>query len=139
MDGLRYGRYFFQQFPVFLQLLSPIFPLFKLYTGVPFASLVVFFAIYGGIINNMRFSRFVRYNAMQAVLLSIIQILASVVLQLFPKGTLGSGIGLQVYVSLNNTVWFYILGCVVYAVGSALIGEMARLPLLASAADQRVP
>ena len=36
-------------------------------------SLIVFFGLYQGIINNQRFSRFVRYNGMQAVLLSIIQ------------------------------------------------------------------
>ncbi len=34
--------------------------------------MVVFFAIYAGLVNNQRFSRFVRYNAMQSILLDIV-------------------------------------------------------------------
>lgn len=33
---------------------------------------LVFLGIYNGIVNNQNFSRFVRYNAMQAVLLDIL-------------------------------------------------------------------
>jgi len=33
---------------------------------------VVFFAVYAGLVNNQRFSRFVRYNAMQSILLDIV-------------------------------------------------------------------
>jgi hypothetical protein len=39
---------------------------------VPFAGMVAFFAVYLGIINNQSLSRFVRFSAMQAVLLDII-------------------------------------------------------------------
>jgi hypothetical protein len=34
----------------------------QLYTTVPFASVVVFFALYLGIVNNQAYSRFVRFN-----------------------------------------------------------------------------
>lgn len=139
MDALRYGRFFFQQFPFALSLLQPVFPLFKLYTSFPFASLIVFYGVYAGIINNMTFSRFVRYNAMQAILLSILLILASVLLQLFPKGVLSNEAGLTVFVNLNNAVWLYIAVCFIYAVGSCLTGAVARLPLVSNAAEQRVP
>lgn len=40
-------------------------------------SLIVFFAIYGGIVQNQNFSRFVRYNALQAILLDIILMCAT--------------------------------------------------------------
>lgn len=40
-------------------------------------SLIVFYAIYAGIINNQQFTRFVRFNAMQAILLSIILMYAA--------------------------------------------------------------
>lgn len=38
----------------------------------PAARLIVFFAVYLGICQNYNFSRYVRYNAMQAILLDII-------------------------------------------------------------------
>ena len=34
----------------------------QLYTTVPFASLIVFFALYLGIVQNQQYSRFVRFN-----------------------------------------------------------------------------
>jgi hypothetical protein len=62
----------FRQLPAAAALLGPLEPLIKLYFGFPFASLIVFFAIYIGIINNQQFSRYVRFNAMQAILLDIV-------------------------------------------------------------------
>ena len=35
-------------------------------------SLIIFFAIYAGIVNNQNFSRYVRFNALQSILLDII-------------------------------------------------------------------
>ena len=40
--------------------------------GFPLASLIVFFGIYSGVANNSSFSRHIRVNAMQALLLSIV-------------------------------------------------------------------
>jgi hypothetical protein len=38
----------------------------------PRRSFLFFIAVYSGIVNNQNFSRFIRYNAMQAVLLDIL-------------------------------------------------------------------
>ena len=35
-------------------------------------SLIIFFAVYAGIVNNQNFSRYVRFNALQSILLDII-------------------------------------------------------------------
>lgn len=67
-----YGKFVFMQYPVFANVLAPFEPLIRLYFSVPFAGLVAFFAVYLGIINNPSLSRFVRFNAMQAVLLDVI-------------------------------------------------------------------
>ena len=60
------------QFPAFTAVLLPFDPLIKFYFGIPFAGLIVFFAVYLGIVNNQSLSRYVRFNAMQAVLLDIL-------------------------------------------------------------------
>lgn len=52
-----------------------------------------------------------------------------------PSGSLG----LQLQINLYNTIWLFVATCVAYGVGSSLLGKVARLPLIASAADQRVP
>jgi len=72
--------------------------LLQLYTTVPFASLIVFFGLYMGIVQNQSYSRFVRFNGQQAILLDILLILPSLVETLFPPPT--SGFGLSVFISL---------------------------------------
>ena len=52
--------------------MAPLGPLATLYNTVPFASLIVFLAVYNGMVANTNFSRFVRFNAMQAVMLDIL-------------------------------------------------------------------
>ena len=64
---------------------------------------------------------------------------ASLVLQVVPKGFLTTGLGTTLFININNSVWLFVAISVLYAVASCLIGEIARLPLIAGAADQRVP
>lgn len=73
-----------------------------MYYNVPFASVAAFFATYLLIVNNpQQFSRYVRFNAQQAILLDVILILPSLAESLFraPSG----GMGLSVYISAYNT------------------------------------
>mmetsp|Transcript_8925 Transcript_8925/g.25466 ORF Transcript_8925/g.25466 Transcript_8925/m.25466 type:complete len:213 (-) Transcript_8925:5-643(-) len=74
LDGLRYGKFFFMEFPQAYVLLAPLQPLIKAYYTLPFASLVVFFGLYYGIVQNYNFSRFIRFQAMQTILLDILLI-----------------------------------------------------------------
>ncbi|KAL6783935.1 CPLD5 [Auxenochlorella protothecoides x Auxenochlorella symbiontica] len=136
-DGLRYGKFIFVQYPAVQYVLAPLQPLISLYFGFPFASLVVFFGVYAGIINNQSFSRFVRLNALQAVLLSVILILPglleSVFLQSPPRGT-----ALQIYIQLSNAIWLFTSVCVAYGIGASLAGRVAQLPFVSSAAEAQV-
>lgn len=89
---------------------------------MPFASLIVFFALYLGIVNNQAYSRYVRFNGQaravrslalalrlsspraslvrlqQAILLDIVLILPSLLENLFRMPS--SGLGLNVYIAL---------------------------------------
>ena len=71
LDGLRYSRFFFSQFPQAIVLLTPLQPIASMYFRIPFAGLISFFAIYMGMAENRTLSRFVRFNAMQAIILDI--------------------------------------------------------------------
>ena len=138
LDGLRYGRFLFRQYPITQLMVSPLAPLAQIYYTVPFASLILFFAIYLGLVQQTdRWSRFVRFNAMQAILIDILLILPGVLESVFkaPSG----GAGLQVYISLYNTVWLFCLATFLAGVfGALVLGKTVRLPLVAEAADQQV-
>lgn len=66
------GKFLMMQYPIFATVLAPLSPFARLYFSVPFFPLIVFFAVYIGIVNNQSLDRSVRYNAMQAILLDII-------------------------------------------------------------------
>ena len=135
-DGAKYGRYLFQQFPITFNLVKPVAPLIQAYTTIPYAAAVIFFALYLGVIQNQKFSRYVRYNCMQAVILDILMIIPSLLERLLaPSG----GIGMDIVILFYNTTFIYVFASFVFGVGSCLLGRMPRLPLVAEAADAQVP
>mmetsp|Transcript_12421 Transcript_12421/g.31530 ORF Transcript_12421/g.31530 Transcript_12421/m.31530 type:complete len:251 (-) Transcript_12421:174-926(-) len=138
LDGLRYGRFFFAEFPQTAIVLAPLQPLIKTYYTLPFASLIVFFSMYYGIVNNYKFSRFIRFNAMQTILLDILLIIPSLIENFFLRGP-KSGAILELYISFYNFVWLYVAACVIYGVAACLAGETPRIPGVADAADRQVP
>ena len=48
------------------------------------------------------------------------------------------GMGLQAYMSANNTIFLFVAVSVAYGAGSCLVGQAPRLPLVADAADSQV-
>lgn len=136
LDSLGYGRFLFFQYPIITKALAPLAPLISIYSTVPFASFAAFFAVYLGIINNQRWPRFVRFSAMQAVLLDILLILPRLVEQVFSTPT--GGPLLQAYIIVQNTIWIFVAAAVLYGIGASLTGQAARIPLVADAAEQQV-
>ncbi|KAF3786873.1 hypothetical protein EJ110_NYTH24243 [Nymphaea thermarum] len=65
-------RYAFVQYPVLERVFEALLPVVSAYRSVPFASFVAFFALYLLVVRNPNFSRFIRFNAMQAVVLDFL-------------------------------------------------------------------
>lgn len=160
LDAFPFGISVFIQFPFLARLFGPLAPLQLLWLSIPFAPFVAFLGVYAGIVNNRSLPRFVRFSAMQAVMLDILLIIPQIVLQGFGGGRVGAlggaaaasrfegglagggagafDLGRQLYETTNNTVFFFVVACVAYGVGGALVGVPARLPLVAEAADSQV-
>lgn len=68
----RLRRFIFLQYPYVARALAPLVPLNGLYHIIPFMPFVIFLAVYSGVANNPNLSRYIRYNALQAVLLDIL-------------------------------------------------------------------
>ena len=133
IDGLPFGAFLFRQFPVLQLLLIPLDPLRQIY-DVPFASLIIFFALYLGVVRNENISHFIRFNAMQAILLDIVLMLCGLVLPIFSNG-------LQVALiaeTLYNMVFLGAFAAFVYAVVQSLLGRYAEIPPLSDAVYMQV-
>jgi len=132
IDGLPFGGFLFRQFPVLELLLIPLAPLRQIY-DLPLASLIIFFALYLGVVRNENISHFIRFNAMQAILLDIVLILCRLVLPIFEGPQLAF-----IAETLYNMVFLGAFAAFVYAVVQSLLGRYAEIPPLSDAVYMQV-
>ncbi|MEZ2225352.1 MULTISPECIES: Tic20 family protein [unclassified Microcoleus] len=132
VDGLMFGRFLFQQFPVLQLLFIPLAPLMQIYS-LPFASLVIFFALYLGVVRNENISHFIRFNAMQAILLDIVLMLCGLVLPILAKVQIAF-----IAETLYNMVFLGVVAAFVYAVVQSALGRYAEIPPLSDAVYMQV-
>ncbi len=135
IDGLEFGQFLFRQFPILKQvILQPLIPLLLIYKGIPFAGLVIFFALYLVVVRNESMNHFIRFNAMQAILLDIVLILCSLVL---PFLTTALPIAF-VSETLFNMVFLGMLAAFIYVVVQSLMGRYAEIPPISDAVYMQV-
>lgn len=134
LDGLVFGRFFLAQFPALAVVLLPILPIAQLYNSFPFAPIIIFFALFLLVVRNENINHFIRFNAMQAILLDIIVFLCSIVLNLF-GGALGTGLLME---TLFNVVFFGLIAAIVYSVAQCIMGRYAEIPTISEAVHMQV-
>lgn len=133
-DGLSFAAPFFAQFPALQIILLPFIPLLRIYS-LPFVSLAVFFALFLLVVRNDNINHFIRFNAMQAILLSIIVFLCRIVVEYVLGPVLNSGLLLD---TLSNVVFFGILAAIIYSVAQSVMGRYAEIPTLSDAVYMQV-
>ena len=142
LDGLKYSKFLLMQFPLFGLLLLPIKPAIDLWYSLGFLQIVVFFAMYLGVVNNQGFRYFTRFNAQQAILLDILQIVPDVLIRLISglggdDALLTGGPGLEAQVLLYNTVFLYVYLTSVAGAGASALGKTIKLPIVGDASEQQ--
>ncbi|XP_062078865.1 protein TIC 20-v, chloroplastic [Humulus lupulus] len=132
-DGVQYGKYVITQFAPIQTLLQPLIPAIKVFKSFPLNGFLVFLTLYFVVVRNRNFSRYVRFNTMQAIVLDVLLIFPDLLERSFnPK----DGVGLDVLMSLDSTVFLFLLVCLVYGSSSCLLGQLPRLPIVADAAER---
>ncbi|MEB3281912.1 MAG: Tic20 family protein [Lyngbya sp.] len=134
MYGLQFGRFLFVQFPVLNIILIPLAPLMSIYQAIPFAGLVIFFALYLLVVRNSNIPHFIRFNTMQAILLDIIIVLCSIIVGVFAAGLQGF-----ILETIYNMLFLGILAAVIYSVVQSLRGQYAEIPTISDAVYMQVP
>lgn len=133
--GLSFGMPFFSQFPQAQILLIPFLPLLQIYSAVPFARIIIFFALLFLVVRNTDISHFIRFNTMQAILLDIVIILCSLVLGILQPGLGGSGLVVE---TLQNVIFLGTVAAVVYSVIQSVLGRYADIPTISQAVHMQV-
>lgn len=129
------GLGLFAQFPVFQLILVPLAPLIRVYTGFPFAGLIVFILLLTLVVRNSNISHFIRFNTMQAIMLNIVIFLARIILDMVLSPIMRGGLLLD---TLLNVVVLGVLAGVVYCVSQTVLGRYAEIPTLSEAVHMQV-
>ena len=135
-NSLHYGRFLFSRFPFLAIAIEPLLPLLAAYRSVPYASFVAFFALYLGVVRNPNFGKYVRFNAMQAVVLDVFLALPTLLQRIL--GTPSGGIGFKVLEWGYNGIFLFAVASFLYSVASCILGKTPYLPVVASAADRQL-
>ncbi len=138
LDGVSFGFVLFSQFPYLKIILLPLLPLLSIYNttflGVIPVSFVIFIALFALVVRNEKIPHFIRFNAMQAILLDIVIFLCSLLLKLlsfFP----GASFTTQ---TLSSTIFLGTFIAVIYAVFQSLLGRYAEIPAISEAVYTQV-
>ncbi|EPS66998.1 hypothetical protein M569_07780, partial [Genlisea aurea] len=134
-DGIQYGKYVIAQFPPFQAVVQPLIPAIRVFKSFPLNGFLVFVTMYFLVVRNGNFSRYVRFNAMQAIVLDVLLILPDVLERSFNPS---DGIGLGMVMSLDSTVFLFLFVSLIYGSSCCFLGQIPRLPLVAEAADRQV-
>lgn len=130
-----FGVYLLRQFPALQVILGGLLgPVSFIYGVIPFAEIVIFFLLFLLVVRNERISHFIRFNAMQAILLDILLFLCTLVFQ-FVVSPLGLGLLTQ---TLANVVFLGTLAACFYSVVQSLLGRYAEIPTLSEAVYAQV-
>lgn len=134
IEGLVFGRFLFLQFPALQVLFVPLAPVILLYSSIPFAGLIIFFALFLLVVRNESISHFIRFNTMQAILIDIVLVLGTLILPIL-SSIPGAGFAYQ---TLSNTIFLGIVAAVVYSVVQSLRGRYAEIPAISDAVYMQV-
>ncbi len=130
-DGITYGHFLFAQFPFLAYLKYLLIPLAIVYSLIPFGlgSFLVFIALFVGVVRNEKIPHFIRFNTMQAILISILLALISLIYDVI-LASLIEGFLAEV---LFNTIFLGVLAMVGYSVVQSARGRYAEMPLISEA------
>jgi len=134
LDSLPFGMSFLREFLGVNVLALMRFPLVQFYY-LPFVPFIVFFALYLLVVRNEEMRHFIRFNAMQAILISIVLSLFGIIWQYILGPILG---GSLLSTTLFNTVFLGTLAAVVYSVAQSVLGRYAEIPTISEAAYTQV-
>ena len=135
MRALPFGAGVLSTIPMFGQVIwlaiGPFLLLYGALSAIPFAQLIIFFALYLGVVRNYRFSHFLRYNVMQALLIGMATSIVGLLLSIL--GTSG-----LIVETLFALIFFVAFGSSVYCLVRSATGLFPELPVISDAAYQYI-
>lgn len=136
VSALPFGDFLFRQFPALQVMLIPLTPVLFIYQALgSWGGIIIFFLLFLLVVRNERIVHFIRFNAMQAILLDILLVLCSLLFNILLKG-LGTNLVTE---TLLNIVFLGTVAACGYSIVQSLLGRYAEIPALSEAVYAQVP
>ncbi|MGF1542321.1 MAG: Tic20 family protein [Pleurocapsa sp.] len=133
--ALPFGFILFRQFPFLTIIASPLIELYAITNALPFAGLIIFFALWFAVVRNDNISYFIRFNTMQAILLDILLILCSLIISILIPAFGGQSLIVE---TLNNTIFMGTTAACIFGIVQSVRGVYAEIPAISDAASSQI-
>ena len=128
-DCLTFGNHLYIKYP-FTQIIQiPAIPIILIERSIPFGNLLLFLAIFIGLVRNTKISYFLRFNALQSLLINIGIIIVNFIFEIIFSPFLNS----LIIRTFSSTLLFSLFAVIVYCVWSCTQGNEPDLPIISEA------
>jgi Chloroplast import apparatus Tic20-like len=128
IDVVSYGGNLIGTFPIFRSIYNFIQPIMQIYNGSSMGSLAIFFLIFFLVVRNPRIHRFVRFNALQAIMLGILVSLFGLALNFVVKPLLS--FSNPIVILLPMLAFLAVWAVCLFAICKSALGQYAEVPKL---------
>jgi uncharacterized membrane protein len=135
IESFRFGQSLFQDFPILITPFLPLLPVIRFYYQFSFLGLILFFALFFLVVRNPRIPHFIRFNTMQAILLSILISVVSIINDMVLAQIPGFGF---VVTTINSTLFLATVVAFIFSLVQSLRGHYAEIPPLSDAVYMQV-
>ena len=133
-DSLVFGKHLFIKYP-FIQIIQiPAIPIILIERSIPLGNLLLFLAIFIGIVKNNKISYFLRFNALQSLLINIGVIIMNYVFEILFSSFDDS----LIIRTLSSTLLLGLFSMIIFCVWSCTQGNEPNLPGISQAAKMQL-
>ena len=133
-DSLRFGSNLFIKYP-FTQIIQlPAIPIILIERSIPLGNLLLFLAIFIGIVRNNKISYFLRFNALQSLLINIGVIILSYIFEILFSSFDDS----LIIRTLSSTLLIGLFSMIIFCVWSCTQGKEPDLPWISQATKMQL-
>ena len=133
-DCLTFGNHLYVKYP-FTQIIQiPAIPIILIERSIPFGNLLLFLAIFIGLVRNTKISYFLRFNALQSLLINIGIIIVNFIFEIIFSPFLNS----LIIRTFSSTLLFSLFAVIVYCVWSCTQGNEPDLPIISEATKMQL-
>ncbi|WP_269603848.1 Tic20 family protein [Prochlorococcus marinus] len=133
-ESLIFGNHLFIKYP-FTQIIQiPAIPIILIERSIPFGSLLLFLAIFIGLVRNTKVSYFMRFNALQSLLINIGIIIVSFTFEII-SSTFSNTLIIRTF---SSTLLISLFLVILYCVWSCTQGNEPNLPGISQATKMQL-